>query len=207
MYFRHTILIIIINALCFTVQGQNWELKKNSNGIKIYTRQKEGYNLLEFKAETTVNASVKQVVDIIYDVNSYKNWMSDVKKSELIKKIDNSSFYAYYEISMPWPFKNRDIAVLCTINQKAGKAGVSVYSKPDITQKKEGLTRINIAEGYWKIESISKNRTELTYSFFSDPEGSFPTWLINMFIVDNSYKTMCNMKNIFLGKGKIKNKD
>ena len=54
----------LLSPQCFAGNGA-WELEKNEDGIKIYTRTVDGENIREFKALTTIAASRKIIAKII----------------------------------------------------------------------------------------------------------------------------------------------
>ena len=113
-FFMHRLSISLIWTLAFFgmplgfyAQDSDWELRKDKNGIQVYTREVEGSNLDEFKGVGTVNASVESIVQILQDADNMKDWLPDCKESELLK-LEQKDQYHYTITTAPWPVKNRD---------------------------------------------------------------------------------------------------
>lgn len=51
----------------------SWELEKNSNGIKVYTRVTSTSPIKEFKAITTINSDKLRISNIVMKVSNYVN--------------------------------------------------------------------------------------------------------------------------------------
>jgi len=174
-----------------------WTLSKNQDGIRIYTRTVAGSDLLEFKGITVVNATLKNLILKIQRVDNYSKWMQNIEESRLLKKVDKTHFYSYTEEDVPWPFSNRDIVLLNSVAANDSIAVISLESKPDYIPEKNGIVRIKIGKGYWKFVKISKKKSRVEYCFYSDPEGSFPDWIVNKFIVDVPFSTLKNLKEMY----------
>ena len=67
-------LVISLMFVGFAIHAFAWDLDKNQDGIKIYTRKPEESNFKEYKAITTVNINRKKVVEMVLDVDEYINW-------------------------------------------------------------------------------------------------------------------------------------
>ncbi len=188
-------IILICLILQISVNAQNWELKKNKNGVKVYTRKTQsGY--YEFKAMTTIDASINQVYNIIADANNYSSWIDQVSFSKLISK-NNSSFTVYYQIDLPAGVRNRDIILYNQIvTYSTAVIKVDLKCNNTAYNIEKSYTRIDDAYGYWLFEA-SGGKSSVTYQFYSNPKGNFPAWLINLFIVDGPYETLINLKQKF----------
>ena len=104
------ILFFMVNvSMAQETDSTDWKLAKDQNGIKIYTRKVKGLKLNEFKAVTTIETSLEQLVDVIRKVDRYVEWMSQLARSYIIDKVNNNEIYIYSESSVPWPISNRDI--------------------------------------------------------------------------------------------------
>ena len=174
-----------------------WKLKKSEDGVKVYTRRVEGSDILEFKAIAQVNTGLNQLVNKIHNAKGYRSWMKDVEKSELLNKSGKKSFYTYVESAIPWPFSNRDIVLLNTIVSTDSIVIIRLKSKPDFIPEKKGIVRIRKGYGYWKFIKVTPRKSLIEYCFYSDPEGNFPDWLVNKFIIDMPFCTLRNLKNLY----------
>jgi ribosome-associated toxin RatA of RatAB toxin-antitoxin module len=194
---------IIFIASIFTpvnfirIQENGWELRKNKNGIKVYTRKIKNSNLVEFKAITTLNTSLQKAIKIIDDVASYPEWMANLQQSKTIKKISDTERYDYYEIIVPWPFENRDMLVsVKSLFPQNNIIHLELINHPEYIPVQQNKVRIEKAKGSWNILSIDERTTKITYQLYSDPGGNIPAWIINLLIVDGPYETLMNLKEL-----------
>jgi hypothetical protein len=197
---RITIVILIFvcgNSIAFA-QTTEWTLRKNEDGIQVYTRNHPGSNILEFKAVTTLNSKIDKVKKVVTNVNGGIYWMERIIVSKLLKTDSKGNMYAYYEMDVPWPLENRDIVVFQKIKrQTPDNLLITISSIPEYYPEQENITRIKIAKGHWELIKLQDNKTKIIYTFYSDPGGNIPAWIVNLFIVDSPYKTMKNLKQMF----------
>jgi ribosome-associated toxin RatA of RatAB toxin-antitoxin module len=192
------IFIILITAI-FNLSDSNdtqedgWKLRKSKNGIEVYTRKVKNSNLIEFRATTTLHASLLKARKIIDDVESYPVWMANLGKSRTIKKISNTERYDYFEIKVPWPFENRDMVLqVKSLFPKNNIIHIELMNSPDYIPVKQNRVRIREAKGSWHFLSIEKNKTKVTYQLYNNPGGNIPTWVIDLLIVEGPYQTLMN---------------
>lgn len=196
------VLLTGVFALSGSVGAQEsyWNLRKNKNGIEVYTRKIKNSGLIEFRATVTLNASFRNVRRVIDDVESYPVWIENLKKSRTIKKISGVERVDYYEIQAPWPFKNRDMVMqVKSIVKNNNIAHIGLMNSPDYVSAKQNIIRIREAKGLWHIFSIEKNKTRVTYQLYSDPGGYIPTWVVNLLIVHGPYTSLLNLKDRLKG--------
>ncbi len=183
-----------------------WILEKDKNGIKVYTRKAEGLEFKEFKAITTVNAPVSALVALVIDVETYPEWVENVKSSKILKVVNENEIIYYNEIKVPWPLSNRDNIVITKVIQNSGTNVVKVVMKgrPDYLPEDPDIVRMPKANGFWEFLQGENNETEVYLQYLADPGGNVPAWIVNMFVVDGPYQTLMNMKE-FVKKEKYKN--
>jgi len=57
------------------LRGQEqWDLVKEDEGIKVFTRTNEVMSFKEFKASAIVKGKVNEFVSVLYDVNGLATW-------------------------------------------------------------------------------------------------------------------------------------
>jgi hypothetical protein len=192
MRFLYLALILFFSAHSFAA---DWALEKNKDGIKVYTRDVAGSEIKEFKAFGSVKADRIAIARALTRVGDFQNWMPKIDKSKTIKKVSPTSLIAYYTVDMPWPIDNRDVVVDISLetNNKKGISIIRMTENLTAYNELSGFVRIKKLKGYWKL--ISKgNYTDIVYQLHSDPGGSLPTWVINMFIVDGPYDSIMALR-------------
>jgi len=182
--------------LSFSTDGGNgWKLRKSEDGIRVYTRISQGSNILEYKAVASFDCQPSELKNELDNPKGYTKWMYNLKAARLLEKTDSNNIYAYYLTSVPWPFNDRDIVVLQkTKIRNDSTILIEISSHPDRYPEQKGIFRIKKAHGYWLLKRKSYGKTGVTYSFFSDPGGNLPVWLVNSFIVDSPYESLKSLK-------------
>lgn len=171
----------------------SWELEKNENGIKVYTRTVDGENIREFKALTTISASRKTIAQIIVNINDYVNWYPDISEAQILEKIAPGQYYVYSVLDLPWPATDRDGVSKMTISKSDGTTTIKMKSVDGIKDENDDYVRIEKSYGYWKLKTVG-SKTSVHFQYFASPGGSLPDWIINMFIVDNPFDTLTLLK-------------
>jgi len=175
---------------------KEWELKKNSEGIAVYTKNVENSGICTFKAVTICNIEPKRMLELLEDAENYPKWISQIESAKVISRNDNG-FVVYYVVKMPIGFKKRDIVLENTIKTSSKeRLLVELSTKNNVFGEKAGMVRITEGRGYWLVEKLGNGKCSVTYEFYSDPKGDFPAWLVNMFLVDKPFETSNNLKQI-----------
>ena len=172
-----------------------WTLKKDANGIKIYTREKSNLNFDEYKAITTLDTPIKNVLKELLEAPLYsENCKPGI--SYYIKSLGTNQHVFYVHKKLPWPIKDRDIVTLLTIEKISNKKiKLSLESLPEEIPLKKNTIRIKTLIGYWFLEE-KHNKTIVTQQLFLDPEGNLPPFIINALLVKGPYKTFTELKEI-----------
>jgi len=175
-----------------------WTLRKDKEGIQIYTREAPNTSIKEIKTVLTINTSVDKITSAIIDVKNYSNWMDNIINPKILKKISDKEYFLYYEIEAPWPTENRDIINHTTIsyNAKNHTTIVMATASPNYIDKNENAVRIELSEGSWNLKQLSHDRVEVTHQLLASPGGSIPEWVINMFIVNHPFETHRNLREM-----------
>ena len=189
--------IITENIYATTLVDDNeWELRKDKNGIKVYTKTHAGSRFIECKVQTTAKTELSKLIKIINDVENYPVWMANCKSASVFSKTNDSLRIYYQKTRVPWPMHDRDVVLeyrVVTNNDEHYEAIIN--SITDVIPEKENIVRIKEAKGRWVINKVDKNTVEITYQYYGDPGRNIPSWLINMFIVNGPYETLLNLKN------------
>jgi hypothetical protein len=199
----HIIKIILSSIIFFiSVQNHDWKLRKNDNGITIYTRSVEGSSFDEFKGIAVIpDASFDKVLDIILDVKYNTSLIPDCTESRILFQRNKYYDIHYFRIRAPWPIKDRDgIYISETSVTNNGKlAHVSISPLGNYLEEKKDIVRMYNGSGYWEVEEQPDKNVKITYQFHGDPAGRIPGWLANSVIVSNPFKTLENLKAMVAG--------
>src|SRR4051812_6482302 len=91
-------LLLAVNSLH---AQDHWQLKKESDGIKIYTASKPNSNVKALKVAYTLEATPSQLVALLLDIPSQPKWVYSTKLSYVLKKNSENELIYYTEKSMP----------------------------------------------------------------------------------------------------------
>jgi len=190
-------IMLLFYLLAFSASAQeNWDLVKEDAGIKVYTKTESGSRYKAFKAEMQVDCSIENIIYVLKNTNTINNWVVNCKGVKLLETKENEQFY-YIETSLPLPFQNRDMVYhFQYININPGQVKVLVTGIPDYVQPEKGIVRMAKANGYWLLNSIDTNKTDVTYQMHVEPGGLIPAWLANPFIKNVPFSTFKELRNI-----------
>jgi hypothetical protein len=175
----------------------DWELRKDKNGIQVYTREHDGERILEYKAITIIHADLNCLIDLINGVDEYPSWTANCESAEIYEVINDSTRIEYMTTAVPWPLADRDVVMKFTIVKHTKDYFEAILtSEPDAVPEQDKYVRIVISEGIWIFKQIDDERVEIYHQFYSDPGEGIPMWIVNMFIVSGPYKTLLNLKKL-----------
>lgn len=195
---NNKILVVLMLAFLnsFSSFSQNsWSLKKEENGIRIFTRPLTEIPFDEYKAITTIDASINTVLNELLEAPKYcDNCPSEI--SYLVKSINQNQHLFYVHKAFPWPIKDRDIITRLTVEKLSDKK-IKLYleSAPNEIPNKDNTIRIKQLMGYWLLEE-KNSKTIVTQQLYINPEGSLPPFIINKLLIKGPYKTFTTLKEL-----------
>ena len=175
-----------------------WNLKKDKDGIEVYTRTFEGSLFDEFKGLTTIeNSSLEKVLAVILDVKNYGSLFPDCMNPKVLKQDGKYYDIHYIQVKAPWPVKNRDTVYeqKTVIDENGKHALVSLKPLPDFIVEDKDFLRIREGSGFWELEEDENGNVMVVYQFHGEPGGEIPAWLANSFVVTQPFQTLVNLKN------------
>lgn len=175
-----------------------WNLKKDKDGIKIYTRSVEGSSFEEYKAIATIdNSNLTELLTVILDVKNYGSLFPDCMNPRVLKQEGKYYDVHYIQVKAPWPLKNRDTVYEQTtvINENGKHAMVTLKPLPDYIAEVKDFIRIREGSGFWELTEDDNKNVKVIYQFHGEPGGEIPAWLANSFVVGHPFETLKNLKN------------
>ncbi|MEM8909821.1 MAG: START domain-containing protein, partial [Bacteroidota bacterium] len=171
---------------------KEWKFKKETKGIKVYTRNVEGSNLKELKFTVTIESSLSSIIALLMDVDAYQRWVFKCSKSKNLKQVDQTTTIDYYTVDFPWPFNDRELYAKATLEQDPETKVVTTINigLPDYAPKNEDFIRIVNHINKWIFKPVGPKKVEATYFLQSEPAGNIPTWMVNLAIDQGPVKSM-----------------
>ena len=188
--------ILILIAL-LPIHDSAWELKKDKNGIKLFTKHEEGYALKAVKAETVFNASLETCVAVLRDIDNLIELFPDCEKVVKVKQDETSQIH-YLQLKAPWPVTDRDGAFGLEYSYNSAKKTVTIEASmvPGEYPVQDGFIRLNKGTGTWTFERIDATHTSLEYYYLGDPGGNIPAWVANSVIEESPFRMLTNFHKL-----------
>jgi hypothetical protein len=182
---------------------EDWRLKKEKDGIQIYTRwieAGEGRKARQMHAIMKVKASLNAAVMSITDDSQVKSWLNRAKEYYHFDKQDDFHWYAYTQFSIPWPLDNQDLITFNTLvqDQKTKKIHVSLEGKPDYIEEEKGVQRIPHFDGSWEFTPLPDGSLQIEYYIFTKTKPVLPRWIIDPIVEYGLWSTFSEMQQVIL---------
>jgi hypothetical protein len=109
---NHNIIVphirFLLIGVCFlsylTAFAQNdWELKQDKEGIKVYTKNLNNSSFKAIKTICTIDATPAILTAVLLDINNSTEWVYATKKAVLLKQTSPDELFYYSEIDVPCP--------------------------------------------------------------------------------------------------------
>lgn len=183
-----------------TVPGwsQDWKLRKNEDGIKVYTREVKSSSFNAFKATMTVEATVEDLVNVLKNMDDNYHIFPDTKKIEILDRPNDSTQIHYSLSDAPWPVDDRDgiYKLVFHENRKTGKVTVYSTAIPDYLPEVDGVVRIKQSSNTWVFTPKKNGKVKVLYEVQAEPGGAVPNWLANSMAVDIPFDTFVNLRKV-----------
>ncbi|NCI47872.1 START domain-containing protein [Sediminibacterium soli] len=189
-------MIVLACLLCSGAGAQDWKLRTNKNGIRVYAREVPGSRIHALKVESTFDVPASRLVAVILDIEGATDWLYSTKSCIPVKTMSAADVYYYSEIKFPWPVANRDFVAHLTISQDASTKTIHAHAEnvSDMVPEKKGIVRVTQSIGNWTIQPLNSNQAYVQYELQVDPAGALPAWLVNMLSSRGPYESFFNLK-------------
>ena len=197
---KHTpfifLFVIYLSFSSFNIQKDDWQLKKQENGIAVYARDDENSAFKELKAVAYLKTSLSSIVALLYDWDAYPQWVYKCGKSSTLKIINEKELIHYQTVVAPWPIENRDFVVnIKTDQDKISKViTIKSYAIGNYIPAFPDYVRITKFNASWVLTPQKNGTIEIVYQLLVDPSGYVPAWVVNMAVIDGPFDTVNNMK-------------
>mgnify|MGYP001424277831 CR=1 FL=1 len=177
---------------------ENWVLKRDKGGIKVYVRENPDSKIKELKFTTKVEASLNTITSVLTHIEGYDKWVYASVISRPIKIISDREAYYYTEVDFPWPFDNRDLVLHSKVWQDPKTLTIHTLTTSAhwMEAEKEGLVRIKKADLRWTFTPLGNGVVKVDYYMNTDPGGKIPAWMVNLAADQGPLQTMIKFKEM-----------
>ncbi len=189
---------LFIFLFCITIDAQaDWELQRDESGIKVWTKDYPDSKFKQFKTETKIKASLKNVVAVFLDIENMGLWYDRVEKVVMVEKISDMEGTYKIDFELPWPVADRVSAVRAILSHDPTTNVVRVdtnYEPGVITDTNVLLVTTMYSE--WVLTPVEGDYVQIFHKGYMDPGGSLPSWISNSGVKDGPVKTLTALKGI-----------
>lgn len=182
------------------VAENTWNLIKDGQGIKIFTRHLPGSALDEFKGTTEIEAPLEVLHCVLLDIPRFTEWFGSCSGIEILETLSPEHYYVYLQIQSYWPVSNRDVYmdVRYYTDHKLGDVYITIDSMrpPEKYVKKSTCVRMAELKASCSLKKISADKTFVDYKVTANPAGSIPNYLANKFACKQPYDTLEGLRRM-----------
>jgi len=197
-------LMISCNSLC----GQDWDLKKEVEGIKAYHQEVNSTKFKRYKIETEIKGTLESLVAILQDIDIYTDIFSDLRDAELIKSKDQNHLELLLRTKTPFPVKDRFSysQTLYSYDTARKSVIIDIECLDNSVLDSYGDKGILITDcnGSWKLTDLGNGKIYVEHEFYADPGGIVPAWIVNKRTIDSPIKTIKAIRKL-VKKSKYQN--
>lgn len=178
-------------------ESEGCELKKDSDGIKIYSCKSRKSVFNDIESEFDIKATPNDYIEALLDVKHYDTWHFRSENPRILKRIGEKELIYYEKVSAPWPVSDRDMIIHLKIIQDAetGNLTVTLKSMPDYIPEVGNVVRIIHFYSVMRVSPIDQFSTHYEFHLELDPAGFLPGWAVNMASTDGPFESFKNLKD------------
>ncbi len=160
-----------------------WVLVEEKDGIKVYSKEVPGSDLVAFKGVKLMSVPVAKVAQVIMEdsVETKKKWVDMIMDFKVISKTQSESV-AYSAYNLPWPVDDRDYIIhsKLVIDNEANQVTVAMRSTTSDKAPPTIGVRAELTHSSFTLVPKPGRKTEVTVEIQTDPKGSLPKWVVNL---------------------------
>ncbi|VAW56454.1 hypothetical protein MNBD_GAMMA07-515 [hydrothermal vent metagenome] len=198
-YYFLVVFFLRISVGSFAVADKNddWTLIKNENDIQVYIFKIPNQSIVKAKTKTIIKSSMKQVIDVLDDIDKRHEWVPFLKHSKALSVYENNKRVEYSHFEAPWPASDRDFVYQIELIAKSPTH--QIYKMHSVASNlmpvNNDKVRADLYESIYTLTEIDNQTTAVELIFYADPKGWLPTWIINIIQRVLPFKILKNLKH------------
>jgi len=177
----------LIYKLANETEKDGWVHKIEKEGGMVSSKSVNWTPITYFRGNTVVNASAKQILQLVLHKPNWYEWDPFLKEVQIIEELDEKNRYVYLLYKGMFPVLPRDIVYLQTWGEKDGSFVVYAKSTEHPKQPLKPLNecvRANVLGAGFAIKPIGPTVSLITYIPHCDLGGNIPAALSNIASVE-----------------------
>lgn len=180
------------------VADKSWEEVSKDEGIVTHRKEVPGSDIVAFRGETIIDATVAKVSNILIDTSRKKEWVAKIIEAKDVREISQYERIEYNATSSGFfAVRDRDFVFRAKVdlNKEKGQVVFTLKSVNDPDAPETDRVRGWLNESRYILTSIDGGkRTHVVVEINADPRGSVPKWLVNIFQKSWPRKTLENIQ-------------
>lgn len=196
--FLLSFIFLLITYFPSVSQVNNCDLKKDKDGIKVYTCPSDTSKFRSLLAEFTIeNTSFEDLQKFLWNVDNYVNWQYNMVEASLLQKTDNQSIIYRSVVEAPWPVQNREMIVQLSFRktEKTDQLFFTMQSVATDYPLSDDLVRVPYSQASWTVKRVNTTLA-VTYQLNIDPGGYVPPMLVNLAMAEGPYESFRKLKKL-----------
>jgi len=180
---------LLSSAFLHAKQDEDWTLRKEKNGIQVYTKKRAESNLYMYKVKTQINASVEKVYDQVIDFRENLKYMELVDSLKFLNHREDISYINYMRFDMPWPVTNREMVMEMDVHHHTDSIRLVSNDLPGYVEQNKNYIQVEDFSEEWIMKfNESQKTTYITIKGWVNPGGDIPAWIVNLFSVRTPFR-------------------
>ncbi|MFO7528474.1 MAG: START domain-containing protein [Marinobacter sp.] len=175
----------------------DWELRTETDNIRIYTTGQPGSKFKAFKAVAMLDVPIENLMAVMINPASCTEWVHNCSESYAFGEGDFHDRFAYSVNDMPWPVADRDYVLrIRTRGARAnGEVIMDLNATPDLRTESSNRIRVDRSDTLYRFIPEGDS-TRMIWVQHTDPNGGLPGWLVNSLVVDIPVRSMQALEDV-----------
>jgi hypothetical protein len=177
-------------------QSAGCDLKRDSDGIKVYTCKSDDDKFKSLKAEFVLeNVSIEKLESFLRAVDNYPSWQYNMTEAKVLERQDANKLIYRSEIDAPWPLEDRELIMsFWSDKTQADYVYFFMENSSFVYPLDEDIIRVPFMKGQWRVKQGANNTLFIEYFLRINPGGTVPAWLVNIAMADGPHHSFRNLK-------------
>lgn len=172
------------SAFAETPAQDSWDQISDDDGIKVWSMDVPKSDVVAFRGEAVVDASIAKVAAVLSDTSRKLEWVAKIEAAKDVKIISSTERVEYNHTGTPWPLTDRDFVFHAKADLDKANGTMILRLKsvndPAMPPQKDKV-RGRIYNSQYTLKMLSPSKTLVTVEIHADPMGSVPKSIVNLF--------------------------
>jgi len=163
---------------------------------KIALNDYLGSDFKQVKVNFFTTKSKELVFRVLSDIDATPNWLDRVSSLEVVDIYNNQQYLLRTIISMPWPFKDREVITCVNTDFQESFTSIDIFSCSERVAENKQFLRLPQVKSHWEIKQVSASLVEVNYQTWLNPEGNIPAFIFNNELMQSTQLDFMKLQTI-----------